>query len=808
MIIKYLELTNYRRFKSAKIEMPEGIIGIIGMNGAGKSTIVEAIAWALYGNQVPITRTKKGDVKRYGTAVTEPCSVVLELVLNGDNYRLKREIKGAAQTMHAELTVNGKEEAKGARDVTDLLERRLGMDYKSFFASVFARQKELNALSSEAPNVRKRLVMRMLNIEFLDKVITTVKRDARDTEKTLSGIRETLVDSEGRNKLDLLAERQTVLKAEKKQLGSELKICESVKSTKEKLKTEKEEELKEYTNKYDSYKSHKSELEKLGKQVAARNAELEGLTKELKKLENARKAMEDLQAREDEYHKQLEERERLSSAMVRHDKIVTYEKQLQAGNTKLSELNEQIENFTKQYDFFKSKTEDSEQVKSGLDKALKELEGLNDKLSRTKQAEVQIKKTLSEKETHQAQISELGPNSTCPTCERPLEEHFGFLKNKLDDEHKGLLGELEGLSVELKNLEAARTELTGKKEQHEKDITEIDFNNKKRDGVKKDLDHKSELRESVKTDLKGIEEELGRLGKDTFDRKKYEDVKIKVDKLEDLHEEYIALASSVKNIPEVQKSVDKLTPELADIKNSQEKAEEALIELAFDEQKYQRLQSERNSTNTEYMTAVSDFRTKTLELQRTDEKISDLESQIKGHEQLQSKVKDYDEKVKYLSTLSGLMDGFKINLISRIRPMLSQYASEILGKLTEGKYSELALDEDYEISIFDSGEKFQLKRFSGGEEDIANLSLRLAISRVIAESAGTAGANMIILDEIFGSQDPHRKRNIISVLGELSNQYQQIFLITHIEEMKENMGFVLDVHDDIDGECSVIDVIN
>ena len=56
------------------------------------------------------------------------------------------------------------------------------------------------------------------------------------------------------------------------------------------------------------------------------------------------------------------------------------------------------------------------------------------------------------------------------------------------------------------------------------------------------------------------------------------------------------------------------------------------------------------------------------------------------------------------------------------------------------------------LLVYDNGNAYGIERFSGGEEDLANLCLRLAISEVITERAGGV-FNFIILDEIFGSQD-------------------------------------------------------
>ncbi|MCK5559156.1 MAG: SMC family ATPase, partial [Thermoplasmata archaeon] len=147
MKLKSLDLTNYRRFKKVDLEFPEGVIGIIGLNGVGKSTIIEAIAWALYGNESRIVRTSKEDLKRYGAAPAEECAVKLEFELDGDKYIINRKMVGKNFQTSAEVKINGKSAATSTKSVTELIENRLGMDYQAFYTSVFAKQKELNALS-------------------------------------------------------------------------------------------------------------------------------------------------------------------------------------------------------------------------------------------------------------------------------------------------------------------------------------------------------------------------------------------------------------------------------------------------------------------------------------------------------------------------------------------------------------------------------------------------------------------------------------------------------------------------------------
>ncbi|MFQ6031317.1 MAG: SbcC/MukB-like Walker B domain-containing protein [Candidatus Zixiibacteriota bacterium] len=151
-----------------------------------------------------------------------------------------------------------------------------------------------------------------------------------------------------------------------------------------------------------------------------------------------------------------------------------------------------------------------------------------------------------------------------------------------------------------------------------------------------------------------------------------------------------------------------------------------------------------------------------------------------------------------MEKLDLLFSDFRVSLIGRIRPTLSRYAKDLFLELCENRYEDLELDENYEIYIYDQGEKFSIDRFSGGETDLANLCLRIAISLLISESSGV-DFSFIILDEIFGSQDALRKENILSALAKLKNRFRQIFLITHIDDIKDSVENLVYVTENEDG---------
>jgi exonuclease SbcC len=141
-------------------------------------------------------------------------------------------------------------------------------------------------------------------------------------------------------------------------------------------------------------------------------------------------------------------------------------------------------------------------------------------------------------------------------------------------------------------------------------------------------------------------------------------------------------------------------------------------------------------------------------------------------------------------------------LNEHLRPELSELASGFLSDLTDGRYTDLELDEDYSIIVKE--DDIPKPVISGGEEDLAHLVLRLAISQMIAERAGQS-FSLLILDEVFGSLDESRRHNVVELLKRLHDRFEQVVVITHIESVREGLDRVLSVRYDDEAQRSRVE---
>jgi exonuclease SbcC len=137
----------------------------------------------------------------------------------------------------------------------------------------------------------------------------------------------------------------------------------------------------------------------------------------------------------------------------------------------------------------------------------------------------------------------------------------------------------------------------------------------------------------------------------------------------------------------------------------------------------------------------------------------------------------------------------------QLRPELSDLAGDFLDVLTDGRYAELEIDDDYNVIIVEAG--IAKPVISGGEEDLLNLVLRLAISQMIADRSGQTFA-LLVLDEIFGSLDVDRRLRVVGLLRRLLSRFEQIIVLTHIEDTRDDMDHKIQIHlDDRTGHSVV-----
>src|SRR5438876_330313 len=161
MRVTRLYLENYRVYEDPlELEIPPGLVGIYGVNGAGKSYLLEAILFALWGR----SRTELREVRTAG--VKNDCIVECEFEHEGHLYVVRRTIKGGGKQLQTKAAAfaDGQQVAEGPNDTKRYVHSVLGMDDAPFRASVFAEQKQLAAFSSRTPGERKKLVLKLLGI--------------------------------------------------------------------------------------------------------------------------------------------------------------------------------------------------------------------------------------------------------------------------------------------------------------------------------------------------------------------------------------------------------------------------------------------------------------------------------------------------------------------------------------------------------------------------------------------------------------------------------------------------------------------
>lgn len=156
---------------------------------------------------------------------------------------------------------------------------------------------------------------------------------------------------------------------------------------------------------------------------------------------------------------------------------------------------------------------------------------------------------------------------------------------------------------------------------------------------------------------------------------------------------------------------------------------------------------------------------------------------LEGAKELEAKIDAERQELELRTALSGALEDYREEASRLARPMVEAEASKLLRQITEATYPQIRLTEDYFLEIAEGRDFYLSKRFSGGEQDLAALCLRLALARTLAHQRGTEHS-FVILDEVFGSQDIGRRKTLMEQLIELSRgEFEQIFVISHTDDI-------------------------
>ncbi len=183
-MINSIELGNFLSHSDTQLNFDNGVTIFVGDNGAGKSSIIDAITFALFGKH---TRgEKKGIVKRG----TNQSYVKLNFNIAGKQYQAERKYdKGTLSALFSEK-INGKwvQMAAGERkqygeSMTAEIEKKIGLTYDKLKIASIVQQGELSSIIESGPSKFKELLNSIIRIDKLDVAfhsMNNIKNDFRE----------------------------------------------------------------------------------------------------------------------------------------------------------------------------------------------------------------------------------------------------------------------------------------------------------------------------------------------------------------------------------------------------------------------------------------------------------------------------------------------------------------------------------------------------------------------------------------------------------------------------------------------------
>lgn len=789
MILNNLKLSNYKQYASLSLEFREGLVGIIGKNGAGKSTIFEAILYCLFGRDESnknLVRSSFADPK---------ANVLLELdfTIGESCYRVRREFRGKAMAVGAELFKNDLMVAKGVSAVNDELVAVLHMERDAFKRSVFSGQKELSELSDTSGEARKRMVRKMLGLDTLDEVQVKVNADIRDLNSRIAGQSQNLLAEADALTLETeIAAWNEMLTANQADLEKE---GEKLRSVEAQYKVEQQ-KFEAEEKRLGLYNSLNRELSQLQERLSGLRLQRDTLDQKNRSLLLQKEKLDATRSEFALYESGRRELEALEAEQQRQLNQAAYQRQIADLAEPLRETGARIADLTKALS-----------QKPEIEQALREKQVLVAQLKQEREAKrsayqeitnriSDLEGRIRERREKVAHLQTIGKAGTCPTCFQPVRDAYDAVLAQLGQEIDALhQTELKTLENDKKTVYDAGVELKARQEQAELAVTELMQQHTRLVEAGRQQSAEETTLQRLQAQQTKYEIILREIGEVRFDEAVYSALKSKITALEPRYLEFSKEENYVaRELPSTQLALGNTGTAIAEAEKNIGEKTGALAQSGYDEQAYTQAKSALTGfaeTLNAQSGTVRALEKTSLELRNNIERHRE---KLRANERIKSQISDKLEETDLLRKLAEMLGLFKTEILEKISPGISREASELFSRITRGKYESIRVDENFDFAIADGGVYYPIERFSGGEIDLANFCLRIAVTKAIMDLSGAdQGIGFLAFDEIFGSQDEERRLEMMLALNYLQEQFRQIYIVSHIDSLKDFFPHILEV---------------
>ncbi len=789
MLLQRLRLQNYKQYVALDLVFREGLVGIIGRNGAGKSTLFDAILYCLYGREdvnKSLIRSSFADAKA-------TVSLELEFFVGEHLYRVRREFRGRALTPYAELFKNDMRIAHTPAAVNTEVTKVLHLERDAFKRSVFARQKELDDLTKATREERRKLVRRMLGLERLDEMQAAINADARDGKNRILGQTQALLSEAERQRIEAEIEQGEQLLAQKRvELEKEQALLEAVNKQYQAIKArfdaaqQRLSRFNELAQAIEKMRERVEQWQHQKQQLAQKIAQLQQLRRQ---LEAQRPAFEALKKRREQLEELEEEYQKFVNYRARAERLAQAQQELERARRQVELRTAKVERLPAVAVALEQKSRELLRVQRDIEVALDQHSSVRGELNA-------LQTRLRERTEQLRQLRALGRSSHCPTCMQPLLDGYDRALSALEGEIK----QLE--AIRIRALEAQLTAISERGRvlrQREQALKEEE------DALRKErlqLDEDARQKGLWEKECRKWEEHIAAeeailrvIGKVSFDEAHYQQFRQRVKEEEGAFLEFINNENRLgRDLPQAMREHQEAEENAGAAQRELETLLEAQQAVGHNPEEYE--------TARYALTSFADtLREHNERVQRAGKECLEQENQVERARerlqrdaQLREQIQAQQLDIEQLEQLSALVGQFKGEILTRVGPSISREASTLFSRITRGRYENIRVDEDFDFSISDGGAFYPIERFSGGEVDLANLCLRIAITKAIFDLSGAAHtAGFLAFDEVLGSQDEERRMEIMQAFHYLKEQFRQIYVVSHIESLKDFFPNLLEV---------------